>query len=379
MSDLAVPARGAPAQAIFRVLVVDDDPDMASFLARLLKASGMAVETVGDGKSALASVASRPPDLILLDVMLPDMSGFQICERLKAAPGTALTPIVLVTALEDHQSRVRGIEAGADDFLSKPVKREELIARVNTLRRLHETRKELEGRRLTAEVHRKEALRKAFSRYVSPQLAERIITDFGEDGAPFEPGAQRISVVALFADLRGFTRLTESVEVDQVVAMLNEYFAVMTDAAFRHDGTIFSMAGDSLLVGFNVPFPQPDAAMRAWMTARDMVAGFGPVLASWVKRGGPSTGVGIGIASGEAIIGNIGSPHHMSYTIIGNAVNTAARLMQIAKAGEVLVSGTVYDGIRDALTPGSASAKGDLALRGKLEPTAVYSVQLGHS
>jgi class 3 adenylate cyclase len=151
----------------------------------------------------------------------------------------------------------------------------------------------------------------------------------------------------------------------------------MTEAAFRHDGTIFSMAGDSLLVGFNVPFPQPDAALRAWLTARDMVAGFAPVLSGWMQRGGPSTGVGIGIASGEAIIGNIGSPHHMSYTIIGNAVNTAARLMQIAKAGEVLVSGSVYDGIRDALMPGAASPKGDLALRGKLEPTAVYSVQLG--
>lgn len=376
MSDLAAPAREAPAQATFRVLVVDDDPDMAAFLARLLKAAGMGVDTVGDGKSALASVAAGMPDLILLDVMLPDMSGFQICERLKSTPATALVPIVLVTALEDHQSRVRGIEAGADDFLSKPVRREELIARVNTLRRLHETRKELEGRRLGAEVQRKEALRKAFSRYVSPQLAERIIAEDTGD-TPFEPGAQRISVVALFADLRGFTRLTESVEVDEVVGMLNEYFAVMTDAAYRHDGTIFSMAGDSLLVGFNVPFPQPDAALRAWQTARDMVSGFRPVLEGWMRRGGLSTGVGIGIASGEAIIGNIGSPHHMSYTIIGNAVNTAARLQQLAKAGEVLLSGPVYEAIRRHIEPSAARPKGDLALRGKVEATSVYSVQLG--
>ncbi|HZQ71411.1 MAG TPA: response regulator [Burkholderiales bacterium] len=376
MSDLAAPAREAPAQATFRVLVVDDDPDMAAFLARLLKAAGMGVDTVGDGKSALASVAAGMPDLILLDVMLPDMSGFQICERLKSTPATALVPIVLVTALEDHQSRVRGIEAGADDFLSKPVRREELIARVNTLRRLHETRKELEGRRLGAEVQRKEALRKAFSRYVSPQLAERIIAEDTGD-TPFEPGAQRISVVALFADLRGFTRLTESVEVDEVVGMLNEYFAVMTDAAYRHDGTIFSMAGDSLLVGFNVPFPQPDAALRAWQTARDMVSGFRPVLEGWMRRGGLSTGVGIGIASGEAIIGNIGSPHHMSYTIIGNAVNTAARLQQLAKAGEVLLSGPVYEAIRKHIEPSAARPKGDLALRGKVEATSVYSVQLG--
>lgn len=375
MSELAAPAREARAEAAFRILVVDDDQDMAAFLARLLKAEALSVDTVFDGASALSSVASRPPDLILLDVMLPDMNGFEICERLKADPVTALTPIVLVTALEDQQSRVRGIQAGADDFLSKPVKREELIARVNTLRRLHETRKELEARRLDAEVQRKEAIRKAFSRYVSPQLADRIIAK--DDGVPFEAAAQRISVVALFADLRGFTRLTEAVEVDQVVGMLNEYFEVMTDAAYRHDGTIFSMAGDALLVGFNVPFPQPDAALRAWRTARDMVAGFAPVLTRWTRRGGLSTGVGIGIASGEAIIGNIGSTHHMAYTIIGDAVNTAARLMQMAKAGELLFSGQVFERVREATAPLVAVSKGNIALRGKLEPTPVYSIELG--
>jgi len=375
MSEMAAPARAAPAQASFRILVVDDDQDMAAFLARLLRSEALSVETVFDGTSALSRVAAQPPDLILLDVMLPDMNGFEICERLKGDPATALTPIVLVTALEDQESRVRGIQAGADDFLSKPVKREELVARVNTLRRLHETRKELEARRLAAEVQRKEAIRKAFSRYVSPQLADRIIAR--DDGAPFEAAAQRISVVALFADLRGFTRLTEAVEVDQVVGMLNEYFEVMTEAAYRHDGTIFSMMGDGLLVGFNVPFPQPDAALRAWRTARDMVAGFAPVLARWTRSGGLSTGVGIGMASGEAIIGNIGSTHHMAYTIIGDAVNTAARLMQMARAGELLCSGSVYQLIRDAVAPLPIVSKGKLALRGKLEPMPVYSVELG--
>ncbi len=378
MSEVAAPSLAAAVQATFRVLIVDDDPDMAAFLARLLASAGMGVDTVYDGKSALASVLSRAPDLILLDVMLPDMSGFEICERLKADPVTALIPIVLVTALEDHESRVRGIEAGADDFLSKPVKREELMARVKTLRRLHETRKELESRRLAAEVQRKEAIRKAFVRYVSPRLADRIISDSGDEHAPFDSHAQRISVVALFADLRGFTRLTETVAVGEVVNMLNEYFRVMTEAAYQHDGTIFGMAGDSLLVGFNVPFPQPDAALRAWQTARDMVAGFAPVLSGWTRQG-LSTGVGIGVASGEAIIGNIGSQHHMSYTIIGDAVNTAARLMQIAKAGELLVSGMVYERIRSALPADQAVSRSDIALRGKREPTSVYAIQLAAS
>src|SRR5207248_10668126 len=141
----------------------------------------------------------------------------------------------------------------------------------------------------------------------------RITAEVEAGGTPFQNDAQRVRVVALFADLRGFTRLTESKQVDEVVALLNEYFSVITDAAYRHDGTIFSMAGDSLLVGFNVPFPQPDAALRAWRTATDMVGGFAPVLSRWRRASMLPTGVGIGIASGEAIIGNIGSSHHMSY------------------------------------------------------------------
>jgi class 3 adenylate cyclase len=379
MNELAVPPRQAISQAAFRVLVVDDDPDMAVLLARMLIKEGMAADTVFDGDAALVHAMSSAPDLIILDVVMPGRSGFEICERLKADDVTALIPIVLVTSLEDTQSRIRGIEAGADDFLSKPVKVEELIARVKTLRRLHETRRELEARRLAAEVQRKETIRKAFSRYISPRLAERIISDLGADGVPFQSHAQRISVVSLFADLRGFTRLTETMDVDKVVGMLNEYFAAITEAAYRHEGTIFSIAGDCLLVGFNVPFPQPDAKLRAWHTAQDMIASFAPVLASWTQRGGIPTGVGIGIASGEAIIGNIGSPHHMSYTIIGDAVNTAARLMQMARAGEVLVSGTVYEAIRDMVPGTRVAARGNVALRGKSEATAVYAIELAEA
>jgi class 3 adenylate cyclase len=348
---------------------------MAALLARILTKEGMAVDTVFDGDGALSHALQSHPDLILLDVMLPGLSGFEICERLKDNESTALIPIVLVTALEDTPSRIRGISAGADDFLSKPVKSEELIARVNSLRRLHETRRELESRRLAAEVQRKETIRRAFSRYISPRLAERIISDLGADGLPFQSHAQRISVVALFADLRGFTRLTETIEVDKVVGMLNEYFAVITEAAYREDGTIFSLAGDCLLVGFNVPFPQPDATVRAWRAAQDMIASFDPVLANWTS-GGAATGVGIGIASGEAIIGNVGSPHHMSYTIIGDAVNTAARLMQMARAGELLVSGTVYQEIRDLVPAEKVAARGNVALRGKSEMTPVYAIEL---
>jgi class 3 adenylate cyclase len=374
LSDLADAARMTG--TAFRVLVVDDDPDMAAFLARLLTREGMAAETAGDAEAAIARISLQPPDTILLDVMLPGADGFTLCERLKSAPASAMIPIVLVTALEDQESRVRGIRAGADDFLSKPVRREELIARVKTLQRLHETRRELEARRLAAEIQHKETLRKAFARYVSPRLAETIIADLAEDGTPFQREPQRVSVVALFADLRGFTRLTEATRVDEVVGMLNEYFEVITDAAYRHEGTIFSMAGDCLLVGFNVPFAQADAAERACRAAQDMVAGFAPVLASWTARGGAPTGVGVGIASGEAILGNIGSPHYMSHTIIGDAVNTAARLMQMAQPSELLLARPVYESVRGTLDSQRVRFKGQVALRGRSGTIEVYSVTL---
>ena len=374
MSDLA-PARTALGQSAFRVLVVDDDPDMAAFLARMLEREGMEAHVVADGAAALAAVADSRCDLVLLDVLLPDASGFDICERLKADPASALIPVVLVTALEDRASRVRGIEAGADDFIHKPVSREELVARVKTLRRLHETRRELEARRLAAEIERKDAIHKAFSRYVSPRLTERILID-STSGGPFRTQAERADVVALFADLRGFTRITETIAVETVVDMLNEYFAVLTEAAYAEEGTIFNMAGDSLLVGFNVPFAQRDAPARAWRTAMGMVSRFAPVAADWRRRHGISTGVGIGMCQGEAIIGNVGSPHFMSYTIIGDTVNTAARLMQMAQADEVLVSASFYEAVRPLVPAQRVQSRGEVALRGKSGTLQVYSIRL---
>ncbi|HKI63195.1 MAG TPA: response regulator [Burkholderiales bacterium] len=374
MSDLAAVQHEIGALSEFRVLVVDDDQDMANFLAHMLRKEGMEADVAAEGGAARERVMASPPDLVMLDVQMPGLSGFEVCRRLKADPSTALIPVVLITALDDSESRVRGIEAGADDFLSKPVSREELLARVKTLRRLHETRRELEQRRLATEIERKETIHKAFSRYISPGLAERIIHDLGAEDGPFQANAQRIEVVALFTDLRGFTRITERSEVGNVVEMLNEYFAFLTEATYQRHGTIFNMAGDSLLIGFNVPLPQKDAPARALQCAQEMVLRFAPIGRQWERRFGVATGVGIGICMGEAIIGNIGSPHYMSYTIIGNPVNTAARLMQLAAANEVLVCGEFFQAIRDLVPEQDVRARGDVALRGRSEPTPVFCV-----
>ena len=384
MSDLAAgrAANGSKmhnvpnAPTAFRVLVVDDDPDMAGFLARLLAQQGLQAEIAADGRAALEKVDASPPDLVLLDVTMPGLDGFEICRRLKSKDATALLPVVLITALEDRESRVRGIEAGADDFLSKPVRREELIARVKTLRRLHETRKELEGRRLAAEMQENEAIRKAFSRYLSPRLAERVLRDSPRGEDVFRDLSDRAAVVALFADLRGFTRLSETVPVSSIVPMLNEYFTALTAAVHENEGTVFSMAGDSMLVGFNVPVPQPDATERALNTGRTMIQRFGPVAARWKSERGLSTGIGVGIESGEVVVGNVGAPSFMSYTVIGDPVNVAARLMQRAAPNELLIGPRAALSLVALLGRTTPVERRAVELKGKAKPVEVVSLKV---
>jgi adenylate cyclase len=376
MAELAAELRAPRSDTIFKVLVVDDDPDMAAFLASLLRKQGCEVEIAGDGNAALARVAETSPDLLLLDVVMPGPTGFDICKKLKSVHATALMPVVLVTALEDKESRVKGIEAGADDFLSKPVNPSELLARVQTLRRLHETRRELENRRQLAQLQRKEAIRKAFSRYISPRLADRIIEDVGTEGGPFNAAAQRSNVVVAFVELRGVVDLIERSDAADVVAMLNERFAALTEAAYQHDGTVLNMTGDSMLVGFNVPFLQSDAASRALSTAREMVGRFGAVASRAEQRAGGRPSLSVGVCMGEAIIGNVGSPHYLNYTAIGEPIVTAAQLARLAGASEVLVCGRVYEAVRGLLPAGILVPRADAALQGGAGTTQVFAVRV---
>jgi class 3 adenylate cyclase len=341
------------------VMMVDDDPLVIDLTQAFLQRAGYRrFVSTSDATAAIAMLLRELPDVLLLDLNMPRVSGFDVLGSMRSDPVLKHIPAIVLTSADDAETRLQALDLGATDFLRKPVDPSELALRLRNT--------------LAAKAHR-EAIRKAFVRYLSPRLAEGIINDEAE---PFASPAKRAEMVALFADLRGFTRITETVGVEHVVSMLNEYFTVLTEATYNHEGTIFNMAGDSLLVGFNVPFAQPDAPLRAWRTAMDMVSRFAPVSAAWRARHGVSTGVGIGMCGGEAIIGNIGSPHFMSYTIIGDTVNTAARLMQMAGADEVLVTAQLYDSIRPLLAAQRVQPRGEVALRGKTEAVEVYSVRL---
>ena len=340
------------------VMMVDDDPLLIDLTQEFLRNAGYRrLLSTTDASSAVAMLLRELPDVLLLDLQMPQVSGFDVLARMRSDPVLKHIPVVVLTSSDEAAAKLRALDLGASDFLRKPVDPSELALRLRNT--------------LSAKAHR-ETIRRTFSRYVSPRLADGIIN---EAAAPFAAAPQRADVVALFADLRSFTRITETLDVTVVVDMLNEYFSVLTDAAYRHDGTIFNMAGDCLLVGFNVPFAQPDAAQRAWRAAAEMLSRVGAVAAGWAGRHGIETGVGIGICRGPAVIGNVGSAHYMSYTMIGNAVNAAARLMQRAQMGEALVSGDFYLAIRDLVPAGCVQAFGPMALRGKSEPIAVYSIR----
>lgn len=334
VSDIGKPAyRGA-------VLVVDDDIDQQALLETWLRAEGYSVHSVGSAEEALALIGSAAPDVVILDVMMPGIDGFEACRRIRANAGTLDLPVVLVTALNSREERVTGIDAGADDFLSKPVNREELLARVNSLARLSFARKALERERLQTEVAKTERLRRTFERYVAPSLVAQIVGN-PDAGSALMQTRRVEDVVAMFADLRGFTRMCSTLKVEAAVGILNGFFTQVVDVAKFHEGTTLGMAGDSLLVGFNVPVTQPDAARRAIGCAIDMQIQVVPLQQAWRATHGVDVGVGVGISRGSAIFGNVGAPSHMAYTLIGDVVNVAARLTQQAAGGEILLSADV--------------------------------------
>ena len=309
---------------------------MAALIAKYLESDGISSRTARSGNQARSAVQAQLPDLILLDVLLPDANGFDLCRALKADKTTAMVPVVLITSLESKADRILGIQAGCDEFLSKPVNRDELRARVTSLLKLQVARKALEHERSLIEEAKRVAIQQAFERYVSPGVVEQILTS--GDNAFLQNNDSRRDVVALFADMRGFTRMSETLLPAQVVSILNQFFSALTEVAHRHNGTVLSMAGDCLLIGFGVPLTLPDIEWSGLLAARDIVRQIAPLKDRWKLDFGADVGVGIGMNRGEVIVGNIGSQSYMSYTIIGDAVNIAARLTDLAAPGEIVLT-----------------------------------------
>ncbi|HET9330135.1 MAG TPA: adenylate/guanylate cyclase domain-containing protein [Steroidobacteraceae bacterium] len=238
-------------------------------------------------------------------------------------------------------------------------------------------RRKTAAAQLEAEIKRREELlRQTFRRYVSPRVADKILEDSQLRDTLLAPADARAHAVVLFADLRGFTSISEQLDPHRVVPLLNEYFSLLTEITFRHEGTVFHMAGDCLMLGFGVPLAQPDCAERAVRAAREMLASFGALARSWKERYQIEAGLGIGINEGDVVAGNVGSSSYMSYTLIGDTVNIAARLCQRARAGEMLFSSALKRSLDAHGLDVGATALPPLQLRGRSHPVDIFCVPL---
>jgi adenylate cyclase len=300
-----------------RILVVDDTPHNVKLLGDLLMSKGYEVTTAASGEQALESIARQPPDLVLLDIMMPGISGYEVCRKIRENPATALLPVVLATSLDPNQERVKGIEAGADDFLSKPVNQAELFARVKSLLRI----KGLQDERLAR-----------LKSFFSPHLAEAIAAGKGEDILK----THRREITVEFFDLRGFTAFTDSAEPEEVMELLRAFHGALGKIVLQHEGTLERFAGDAVMVFFNDPVPIDKPAEHAMRTALAVQEAFVPISKDWQKRAGFDLGLGIGIAQGYATLGAIGFEGRWDYAAIGNVTNLAARLCAEARGGQIL-------------------------------------------
>lgn len=336
----------------YRVLVVDDLVQNLVVAEALLESLGCQVVTARNGQECIDLVAAGAPDLILLDVVMPVMDGLAVCRVLKRDPEHRHIPIVLLTSLDSTEDYVAGIEAGADDFVVKPFRRHELLARVKSLLRV---KRLVEGER--------KHLRGTLERYVGASVAQQLLNQ----GQFAVPSGNRVDASILFVDIRGFSAWSELTEPEAVVEVMNAFLGAAVEIVFRFGGAVDKFTGDGLMAIFGAPVPTPDHPQRAVRAALDIAALGGGVRRSALPA--PLL-VGCGVNSGEMVIGSIGSERRLDYTAMGDAVNLARRLCDEAAGGQVLVA----EATRARLGGVQVEDLGRLRVKNRQEPIQTYSV-----
>ena len=361
-----------------RILIVDDNETNRDILQTRLAAHGYDLKQAADGEEALAAAKEHLPDLILLDVMMPKIDGIEVCRRLKADPTLPFMPILLVTAKADTKDVVSGLEAGADEYLTKPVDQVALVARVKSVLRLKELHDQVRAQAADlaamnhsleqrvadqlGEIERMSRLK----RFLAPQIAELVLNSGDEKMLD----SHRRDVTVVFCDLRGFTAFAETAEPEEVMTVLREYHDGLAGLINAYEGTLERFAGDGLMVLFNDPLPCPDPSVRAVKMAVEMRDRVHALALKWRKYG-HDLGFGMGIAHGFATLGRVSSEGRFDYTAIGRVVNLAARLCGEAKSGQILIDGKVYAVVE---TLAELESAGELTLKGFHRPVLAHNV-----
>jgi adenylate cyclase len=316
-----------------RILVVDDTPANIQTVAAILKGQGYQLSVATNGKQALDVVEKMRPDLILLDVMMPEMDGFETCQRIKSTEAWRDIPIIFLTAKTDTADLVKGFEAGAVDYVGKPFNAHELLARVGTHLTIDQLRRSLAAK--NAELARAhELVRRAFGRYVSEEVAESLL----RTPEALDLGGEEREATLLMSDLRGFTAMAERMPPRQVIEVLNLYLETMVDVIGRYEGTIDEIIGDAILVIFGAPVASDDHAAKAVACGLAMQLAMTDVNQRLAAQDGAPLEMGIGIHTGRVIVGNIGSLRRTKYAAVGSNVNLAGRVESFTTGGQVLIT-----------------------------------------
>jgi len=354
-----------------KILIVDDEPFNLDLLEQELTEQGYVIERANDGAEALQKVPSFLPDVILLDYMMPKMNGLEVVKQLKQDERYKGIPVILLTAKASQEDKVKGLDAGADDYVVKPFESFELLARVRSMVRIKQMHDALEEWNRTLENKVKEQVHEIedmsrLKRYLSPQIAETILKS--EDDSLFKNHRREITVV--FLDLRGFTAFSDSAEPEEIMELLRAYHAEMGKLIFRFEGTLERFAGDGIMVFFNDPIPCEDHTERAARMALEMHARVKGLRTGWLKKG-YDLDLGIGLAAGYATLGNIGFEGRMDYGAVGNVTNLAARLCDEAKGGQVLTNQKTLSKIEDCF---EVEPLEELQLKGFSRPVAAFNI-----
>jgi adenylate cyclase len=361
-----------------RILVVDDTPETCEIMTLRLQRQGYDIVIAVDGEDALEKVRAVQPDLVLLDIMMPKLDGIAVTKRLKADTSLPFIPIVLLTAKADPKDVMAGLDAGGDDYLTKPVDHGPLVARVRSMLRIKELHDEVQKKtqelaalnrtleaRVVAQVEEIERVSR-LKRFLAPQLAEMIVSSRDEGILQ----SHRRDIAVLYCDLRGFTAFAETAEPEEVMGLLREYHDILGPLVHRYEGTLDHFQGDGLMVFFNDPLPCPDPAQRAVQLALSMHEVVASFAEGWRRRG-RQIGFGAGIAQGFATLGQVGFEGCVVYSAIGTVANVAARLSAEAKSGQTLVTARVAAAVKNMV---EAESLGSMMLKGLSRPTDVCNI-----